>query len=557
MIILYGETETAFTTLGIKVLQPSLAIVRKEDNGDYYLELQDKAENRTLYVQGRIIAVDTPWGRQAFRIDKPKLVGTRVKLKALHVFYDAKNYLIADSYVVSQDANYALDYLNTATDQTSPFTTVSDVTSIFSLRVVRDSLYEAVYKIVERWGGHLDLDNFEIGIRDTIGQDRGVTIAYGKNITGFTINENWDDVVTKLLPVGKDGLTLDTTYVELAPEDYETPYSKVVTFDQKDIIEDDFRDEVTNVVDETAYTDALKADLLEQANTHLADNHYPKVNYSVDAFIEGITDIGDVIRVKHPLLTVELVTNVIAIEYNAVAERIDKVEFGNFNPKLENLVDSTEQSIENKVVEATTNVFTALDSALKTATNNIAGLLQDSYVIYEGDQIFVVDALPKETATNVMRINSAGIGFSNTGLEGVFTSAWSIDGTFDAQAINVINLTADRIKGGSLRLGFYEGNSGLIEIYDEFGNEVGQIDANGVELTNPNGDRIVLSPVSGLTAFSTITGVEQEVFSIDRDVTDIAKLHARKQIEMPPIKIVPITSGSNIGWAFVKLDVEE
>lgn len=52
-------------------------------------------------------------------------------------------------------------------------------------------------------------------------------------------------------------------------------------------------------------------------------------------------------------------------------------------------------------------------------------------------------------------INSAGIGFSNTGINGTFTTAWTIDGTFNAQAINIINLTADLIKGGTLRLGSY------------------------------------------------------------------------------------------------------
>ena len=175
-------------------------------------------------------------------------------------------------------------------------------------------------------------------------------------------------------------------------------------------------------------------------------------------------------------------------------------------------------------------------------------------MIYDGDEILVVDTLPKEDATNVMRINSAGIGFSTSGILGTFTSAWTIDGTLDMQTINVINLVADQIKGGNLRLGFFEGNSGLIELYDAYGNEVGQIDQDGIVLTNPNGDRLEISPVNGLSAFSTVSGTEQEVFSIDRDVTDIAKLNAREQIQMTPIKIVPIPTGTQAGWAFVKLD---
>lgn len=547
MIILYSETTTAFTSLGIKVLEPLLATVRKEDNGDYYLEVRDTAANYKLYTKDRIIAVDTPWGRQGFRIATAKLNGSKVDIKAWHLFYDANNYIIADSYVVSQDANYALDHLNTATDVTSPFTTIGDVTTIFTLRIVRDSLYQAVLKVVERWGGHLVLDNWEIGLRDTIGQDRGVTIAYGKNITGFQATENWDNVVTKLMPVGKDGQLLDSPYVTYNPTDYNTPYTKVLTFDQKDIVEDSYSDHAT-------YIAALKADLSAQATAWVQANHYPKANYTVDAFIEGITDIGDTIRVEHPSLTTPLFTNVIAITYDVIAQKIIKTEFGNFNQKLSSLITDTATLVEQTVDDATSGILTTFDQTLADATAAITGMFDSSYTIYDGDQILIVDQLPKETAVNVMRINSAGIGFSNSGINGTFSSAWRINGTLDMQQVNVINLAADKIKGGTLRLGFYAGNSGLIEIYDAFGNKVGQVDQTGVELKNPNGDRIVLSPTNGLTAYSTASGTEQQVFSVTRDVTDIAKLHARDQIEMSPIKIVPITSGVQAGWAFVKLD---
>ena len=553
MILLYDETATTFETLGLKVLQPVSAIVRKEDNGDYYLEYRDKAVNAHLYVKGMIIAVDTPWGRQAFRIDNPKVRGSKVDFKAWHIFYDTDNYIIADSYVVEQNANYALDHLNTATDTTSPFTTTSDVTAIRSLRVVRDSLYKAVLQVVERWGGHIDVDNYEIGIKAVVGTDRGVNIEYGKNITGYGITENWDKVVTKLMPVGKNGLLLDDQYVENNPTDYNQPYTKVLTFTQNEITEDAFRDE-DGELDTVAYTTALKDDLLAQATTYLAQNHLPKVNYSFDAFIEGISDIGDVIRVKHPRLDAPLITNVLAIEYNAVAERIDKVEFGNFNPRLDGFATAQTATVESKVADLKTEVDNNLTNRLLDATNSINGILGNSYVVYEGDQILVVDALPKETAVNVMRINAGGIGFSTDGINGTFTSAWTIDGTLDMQEINVVNLVADRIKGGSLRLGFFEGNSGLIELYDEFGNEVGQIDENGIVLTNPNGDRLEISPIDGLNAYSTASGTEENVFKIDRDVTDIAKLNARQQIQMPPIKIVPILTGVQAGWAFVKLD---
>lgn len=108
MIILHETTATTFGTLGIKVLKPLYCQVRREDNGNYFVEIDDRADNVELYQKDRIVAIDTPWGRQAFRLGNPNVSGTKIKIKGWHLFYDAKNYLIDDSYVVAQNANFAL-----------------------------------------------------------------------------------------------------------------------------------------------------------------------------------------------------------------------------------------------------------------------------------------------------------------------------------------------------------------------------------------------------------------------------------------------------------------
>ena len=82
-----------------------------------------------------------------------------------------------------------------------------------------------------------------------------------------------------------------------------------------------------------------------------------------------------------------------------------------------------------------------------------------------------------------MMINSAGIGFSNTGINGTFTSAWTTDGTLNMQNINVINLVADMMKGGTLKLGGENNVNGTLEIYDKDGNKVGRIDNTGFSLS--------------------------------------------------------------------------
>ena len=67
-----------------------------------------------------------------------------------------------------------------------------------------------------------------------------------------------------------------------------------------------------------------------------------------------------------------------------------------------------------------------------------------------------------------------------------------------------------------------------------------------------DGDYTVITPLE-FSGYSVVSGQKQRVFSLNRDTTSIQKLHVDNQIEMPPIKIVPIMSGVRAGWSFVKI----
>ncbi len=67
------------------------------------------------------------------------------------------------------------------------------------------------------------------------------------------------------------------------------------------------------------------------------------------------------------------------------------------------------------------------------------------------------------------------------------------------------------------------------------------------------GDYVQITPLE-FAGFSTASGIEEKVFSLNRDTTEVQKLQAEKQITMPPFKIIPITSGARAGWSFVKME---
>lgn len=491
MIKIYDSKEQLFDHNGLKILHPTKAEIYIEDNGDYYIEIESSISDLEYLQEGMIVRANTRWGEQGFRLTNPKKKNNKISVKGYHLWKDSSKYVIFNSYIDNKNCNDALDHINSACDVGTPFTMISDITTINSTRIVRQSLEEAISTIIEKWGGHLYRDNWVIGVKNKIGEDRGIVIKYGKNSTNIEANEDWSNVVTKMMPVGYDGITLPEIYLESEIK-YDVPYTKVVKFEQ-DINQDDFKDDNGNL-NETEYKEALINDLRNQAEEYLKENQYFKCNYKVKAYIEGVIDLGDVIVVEHEKLGITLDTNVISLKYDCIRDKYIEIEFGNFKSKLKDLVSTIDMQTKETVANANEVVKVTLQDELNTATSKIWGTLGDSYVIYEGNRILIVDKLPKETATNVMMINSSGIGFSNTGITGTFTSAWLIDGTLDMQAINCINMTASLVKGGVFKVGSQVNEAGRIEIYDVSNVLIGTFDENGIVVYGKDGSKVVINP---------------------------------------------------------------
>lgn len=531
MIKLFDVTDTLFASNGDKVITPLRAKIHKEDNGSFYLDLDADLSYVNDLTANRIIVANTPQGEQAFRITNVEQTRKKISLKAYHVFYDTKNYLIKDSYVVNEDCNYALDHLNSATDNESPFTTISDITTLNSYRCVRKSLYEAIQTILERWGGHLVRNNFSIGIRANIGQDNGVTVRYAKNLKEINVEYNWDNVCTKLMPVGKDGLLLDELYV-YSDTQYDIPYTKCVSFDQSNIEEDNYSDEDT-------YNQALINDLFSQAQNYVNQNCIPKVNYKLKANLEKITDIGDTVQVEDERLGLTLLTNVIAYDYDCILDKYIELEFGNFEQKLSGLVNSITTQTQDAIEKNNAVIQVTLSKELAQATDTIMNALGSSYVIYEGDKILVVDTLPKEEATNVLMINNGGIGFSNTGINGTFASAWTIDNVLNMEQINVINLTANLIKGGTLKLGSNLNQNGNLEVYDETNNLVAQMDNNGLKMFGVDGSYVLMNNTVGFAGYDRLGN---QIYWVSKDEFHMKKSVVEEEITLcNKMRFIPIT----------------
>ena len=543
MIRCYDATEKLFNHNGVKVLNPLYAEITKVDNGDYYLDIEDLIDNLEYYQKGMILRVSTPWGVQGFRCDNPRVENNHVTCKAWHLFYDSENYIINEASADYKNCNDALNHYNLSTDTESPFTVISDIAELKATQAVRKSLYAVFVDLLNVYGGHWERDNYNFGIRSVIGQDRGVVLAYNKNITDIKVEEYWDDVCTKILPyvkVDDEEITLDEVYVE-TENLYDIPYTKVLEF------KFDEGSETEIPSSRSAWQNWLR----NQALMYLEANKFAKLNYKVSAKMENISDVGDKVRVKHPKCKVDIWQSVISVKYDVIKGRYTAVEFGNFKREVKSLVNEVATAIKADYEKQTVENNALLHTELTDATAEINSVLSGGFVIHNGSELLVVDKLPKENATYCIKINRAGIGFSKTGVSGTFTSAWTIDGTLNMQAINVINMTASLIRGGTLRLGGINNSNGTFELCDNSNKLIALMDREGLTVYAQNGDFVKLNAEVGFAGYNK-DGVK--IYWADGDVFRMKNAEVENEIKIAgKIKIVPVSTSDNVGVGFIAI----
>lgn len=340
MIRVFGRTDTEFSSNGDKIIQPYKAVVRCEDNGDFYLDLECGIEYSSYIAEGRIIVApvigDT---EQPFRITNPKTVGRKIKCKAYHPFYDGRRYIVEDSELENVEITAAMEAMNDSIPA-SPFTLLpSDILSEKSYSVKLQNITDGFFQLAELYEGHLIRDGFSVGIVSSLGADRGVTVHYGKDLQSIEIEERWNDVVTNLYAVGKDS---DIT-AHIQVEDINgLKYTKYKHFSQSEVVK-------TDDMTEEQYHEALQADIEEKALAWIDAHKVPEITYTVKASPEGIRSIGDTVEVVDERLGLTLITKVSAYEFDCIKKRITLLQFGN-------AAKTAKQSVNSAIAQATEQI---------------------------------------------------------------------------------------------------------------------------------------------------------------------------------------------------------
>lgn len=427
MIKIFGPKDNNFNSNGIVTFKPfKLVETKKISLNGWHLEIDAPLEYEEYLKQDMlcVVKVKSRLNPQAFRIKNTKKTQRKITFEAEHVMFDARNYFLLDARPTNMSAVGALTYINERTDINSPFSFSSDVNNSATAYFIRKNLLEALAVIEERWGGYYEADNWHISLKKNVGQDRGEVISYGKNLESIQVTEDWSNVVTKLYPVGFDGLLIPEKYLESEIK-YDQPYTKTIQF------ETEFEEEERTV-------ENLLPELMANAQAYLEKNQYPMVNYEVKSNINEFMEIGDTIHVKHPL--VDIKTQVQEYTYDILTKRTTSLVFGNYSRDVKKKFESIRNDLEtlkgNKSV---------LEAIIGNQTDLINNLNKNGHVVIDDNQILILDKLPKENTKYVWRWNMGGLAFSENGVEGPYKQAWTIDGVFNTDFISAGSIVTNHL----------------------------------------------------------------------------------------------------------------
>jgi hypothetical protein len=241
-------------------------------------------------------------------------------------------------------------------------------------------------------------------------------------------------------------VTGDIQYAEGADN---FPYKRTVVMD----FSGDYEDKPT------------KAELEAHARSYISSNRVgvPRISIEVSFIALWQTEeyknianlervkLCDTVTVEFEKLGISAKAKVVETVYDVLKERYTSIEIGESRTDLA----STLSEMQSAVNQTPTEGF--MRQAINHANSLLSGGLGGHVVINrnangEPNEILIMDTDDKDTAVNVIRMNVNGIGFSTTGYDGDYTTAWTIDGHFNADfikagTINAIDITGSHITG--------------------------------------------------------------------------------------------------------------
>ena len=464
----------------------------EERNGVFELEFQYPMLGRYAadlvidrYVKAKSNATAA---NQFFHIRKvSKPINGMFTVSCEHISYALSGYPVP-TVSASGNAQVAINAILTAAKNqlgkdTGFSVATTDITLSSSIALtnvsVRAALGGVSGSVLDVYGGEYEFDNHTIKLHKARGKDRGVRIAYGRNMTELKCDIDMDSAYTGIYGyVKNDNVDLHSykavtnssginakTLIRDFSSDFSGGDSKIT------------QSGLDSAVSAYAAANDINSPTVSMTVSFVDLSQSPE--YASFSALESVS-LCDTVQIYHKDLNINIKAKVIKTVYDVLRERYTSIDLGspraNFADVIKQTVNET-KALRGQLVSAKSDLTAAYEKAIADATAAITGN-SGGYVRLNPSQnpqeILIMDTPDISTAKNIWRFNLSGFGHSSGGYSGPYRTAVTQDGHIVADFIDTGILNANIIRAGIM-----QSTNGEFS----FNLETGHIEASDINIT--------------------------------------------------------------------------
>lgn len=465
----------------------------EERNGIYELELQYPMLGRYAadlvidrYVKAKPNATAA---NQFFHIRKvSKPINGMFTVSCDHISYALSGYPVP-TVSASGNAQVAINaVLTAAKNQLGKDTGFSvaptDIALLSSISLANISARAALGgvqgSILQTYGGEYEFDNYTIKLHKSRGQDHGVRISYGRNMTDLKFEIDMESAYTGIYGYVKNDEVDLKSYVSVTNESGINAKTLI-----RDFSSDFSGGEITQAKLDSAVSAYVSKNDINSPSVSMTVSFVDlsqSPEYASFSALEAV-NLCDTVKIYHKDLDIDIKAKVIKTTYDVLRERYTSIELGSPRANFADVIRQTVQEASDAkslAISSKSEITVAFEKAIADATAAITGN-SGGYIRLNPSQnpqeLLIMDTLDISTAVNIWRFNLSGFGHSSGGYSGPYRTAVTQDGHIVADFIDTGTLTANIIKAGIMQ---------SVNGQFSFNLETGHIEASDINITGGN-----------------------------------------------------------------------
>lgn len=464
----------------------------EERNGVFELEFQYPMLGRyaaELVIDRYVKAKPNANGKNQFfhirKVSKP--INGMFTVSCEHISYALSGYPVP-TVSASGNAQVAINAILTAAKNqlgkdTGFSVATTDITLSSSIALTNVSARAALGgvsgSVLDVYGGEYEFDNHTIKLHKARGKDRGVRIAYGRNMTELKCDIDMDSAYTGIYGyVKNDNVDLHSykavtnssginakTLIRDFSSDFSGGDSKIT------------QSGLDSAVSAYAAANDINSPTVSMTVSFVDLSQSPE--YASFSALESVS-LCDTVQIYHKDLNINIKAKVIKTVYDVLRERYTSIDLGSPRANFADVIKQTvneAKDLRGQLVSAKSDLTAAYEKAIADATAAITGN-SGGYVRLNPPQnpqeILIMDTPDISTAKNIWRFNLSGFGHSSGGYSGLYRTAVTQDGHIVADFIDTGILNANIIRAGIMQSANGEFSFNL---------ESGHIEASDINIT--------------------------------------------------------------------------